>query len=272
MKTGSLRYDAPFEKAFSRYIDPPIYQSRTIENPSLQSRLYLPLRTFCCTNELTYLLTHLPLLSTVRVLFLGPKICASVLVRLPSVKDQNVQLLEWILPAAFRTVDFLVYLSNETQVAMTGQHFVFLQTGMWQILTDQCWLTLNGHIKTSEQRAIIHHSLLPQMEHQKTQQYKTRTLLTRRVSSYGLPAWVSSELGPMGGQPLQRPQQHWKRVTTKGAFHQSRYNLIWIRIRGQPDLIHQFLFHQRRSDQNSYWSRVRFDRRIIRGQISWSQF
>jgi len=52
------------------------------------------------------------------------------LVRLPSVKDQNVQLLEWILPAAFRTVDFLVYLSNETQVAMTGQHFVFLQTGM----------------------------------------------------------------------------------------------------------------------------------------------
>ena len=28
---------------------------------------------------------------------------------------------------------------------------------------------------------------------------KTRTVLTRRVSSYGLPAWVSSELGPMGG-------------------------------------------------------------------------
>ena len=27
----------------------------------------------------------------------------------------------------------------------------------------------------------------------------TRTVLTRRVSSYGLPAWVSSELGPMGG-------------------------------------------------------------------------
>ena len=45
----------------------------------------------------------------------------------------------------------------------------------------------------------------------------TRTVLTRRVSSYGLPAWVSSELGPMGGgaQPLQRPQQHWNRVTTK---------------------------------------------------------
>ena len=46
--------------------------------------------------------------------------------------------------------------------------------------------------------------------------FKTRTVLTRRVSSYGLPAWVSSELGPMGGaQPLQRPQQHWNRVTTK---------------------------------------------------------
>jgi len=28
---------------------------------------------------------------------------------------------------------------------------------------------------------------------------QTRTVLTRRVSSYGLPAWVSSELGPMGG-------------------------------------------------------------------------
>ena len=27
----------------------------------------------------------------------------------------------------------------------------------------------------------------------------TRTVLTQRVSSYGLPAWVSSELGPMGG-------------------------------------------------------------------------
>ena len=27
----------------------------------------------------------------------------------------------------------------------------------------------------------------------------TRTVLTGRVSSYGLPAWVSSELGPMGG-------------------------------------------------------------------------
>ena len=61
-------------------------------------------------------------------------VCPSVgpfrkLVRLPSVKDQNVQLLEWILPAAFRTVDFLVYLSNETQVAMTGQHFVFFTNG-----------------------------------------------------------------------------------------------------------------------------------------------
>ena len=31
---------------------------------------------------------------------------------------------------------------------------------------------------------------------------KTRTVLTRRVSSYGLPAWVSSELGPMGGDNL----------------------------------------------------------------------
>ena len=30
-------------------------------------------------------------------------------------------------------------------------------------------------------------------------QYQTRTVLTRRVRSYGLPAWVSSELGPMGG-------------------------------------------------------------------------
>ena len=29
--------------------------------------------------------------------------------------------------------------------------------------------------------------------------YQTRTVLTKRVSSYGLPAWVSSELGPMGG-------------------------------------------------------------------------
>jgi len=29
---------------------------------------------------------------------------------------------------------------------------------------------------------------------------QTRTVLTRRVSSYGLPAWVSSELGPMGGR------------------------------------------------------------------------
>ena len=28
----------------------------------------------------------------------------------------------------------------------------------------------------------------------------TRTVLTRRVSSYGLSAWVSSELGPMGGR------------------------------------------------------------------------
>ena len=28
---------------------------------------------------------------------------------------------------------------------------------------------------------------------------RVRTVLTRRVSSYGLPAWVSSELGPMGG-------------------------------------------------------------------------
>ena len=67
-------------------------------------------------------------------------------------------------------------------------------------------------------------------------QTATRTVLTRRVSSYGLPAWVSSELGPMGGgaQPLQHPQRHWNRVTTKGAFHQSRSNLIWIRIRGQP--------------------------------------
>jgi len=27
----------------------------------------------------------------------------------------------------------------------------------------------------------------------------TKTVLTRRVSSYGLPAWVSSELGPIGG-------------------------------------------------------------------------
>ena len=33
-------------------------------------------------------------------------------------------------------------------------------------------------------------------------QYLTRTVLTRRVSSYGLPAWVSSELGPMGGHNL----------------------------------------------------------------------
>ena len=31
---------------------------------------------------------------------------------------------------------------------------------------------------------------------------KTRTVLTWRVSSYGLPAWVSSELGPMGGHNL----------------------------------------------------------------------
>ena len=31
---------------------------------------------------------------------------------------------------------------------------------------------------------------------------KTRTVLARRVSSYGLPAWVSSELGPMGGHNL----------------------------------------------------------------------
>jgi len=31
---------------------------------------------------------------------------------------------------------------------------------------------------------------------------QTRTVLTRRVSSYGLPAWVSSELGPMGGHNL----------------------------------------------------------------------
>ena len=30
----------------------------------------------------------------------------------------------------------------------------------------------------------------------------TRTVLTRRVSSYGLPAWVSSELGPMGEHNL----------------------------------------------------------------------
>ena len=35
-----------------------------------------------------------------------------------------------------------------------------------------------------------------------------------------------------GAQPLQRPQQHWNRVTTNGAFHQSRSNLIWLRIRG----------------------------------------
>ena len=33
------------------------------------------------------------------------------------------------------------------------------------------------------------------------------------------PNWVQ-----WGAQPLQRPQQHWKRVTTKGAFHQSRSN------------------------------------------------
>jgi len=32
-----------------------------------------------------------------------------------------------------------------------------------------------------------------------TLQKLTRTVLTRRVSSYGLPAWVSSELGPIGG-------------------------------------------------------------------------
>ena len=30
----------------------------------------------------------------------------------------------------------------------------------------------------------------------------TRTVLTRRVSSYGLLAWVSSELDPMGGHNL----------------------------------------------------------------------
>ena len=31
---------------------------------------------------------------------------------------------------------------------------------------------------------------------------QTRTVLTRRVSSYGLPAWVRSELGPMGRHNL----------------------------------------------------------------------
>ena len=45
-----------------------------------------------------------------------------------------------------------------------------------------------------------------------------------------------------GAQPLQRPQQHWNRVTTKGTFHQSRFNLIWIRIRGHPIWSTNFCF------------------------------
>ena len=51
------------------------------------------------------------------------------------------------------------------------------------------------------------------------------------------PNWVQ-----WGAQPLQRPQQHWNRVTTKGTFHQSRFNLIWIRIRGHPIWSTNFCF------------------------------
>ena len=69
--------------------------------------------------------------------------------------------------------------------------------------------------RDSSQRPVV---VIPYVENVSEAVVKiTRTVLTRRVSSYGLPAWVSSELGPMGvgAQPLQRPQQHWNWVTTK---------------------------------------------------------
>ena len=50
---------------------------------------------------------------------------------------------------------------------------------------------MTTHYETQIGLVVMHYTILVHVV--------TRTVLTRRVSSYGLPACVSSELGPMGG-------------------------------------------------------------------------